>query len=506
MEENPIDAATPVPPLFPTIFSRFRLRYWVFLVLGVLIAIILFNGRHSTRSSLHSIAPALFSDTDCNEHGARIGRLCVCDLGWAGSSCKTPYDVTKPTGPVRERTILMVVEYFSPIDVERENSIYYTTLAAFLARHGYSLTVLVTGPPGNNFDQLQRLYKQKKIEVVRLTEFGMRFEGTERQSSSHRAMHWITTESALRGGPWEVIMMMGGKGIGYYTLLAQRQGLACIGSHMLVALDELTPVRKEQIQKGSKTALVVHEEALAADWMQQRSSEMADTVVAASKALLDYAIELGWRIPEHVYILPYLTVPVANDKNEIERADELIPARQTQVKEFVFVGGLGVTGGLGIFLNALDNILSRDQKAHRKLLRERQLKVTFYGWNDIANDEGDLTGEHYIEMRAYSWGNRIKWNVQTELHLKKLIRYLTEVGKGRVAIYPAAADSSSFFLHQALRAGVPIIASNLKSAQELVHIQDRRDVLFAANDTVALSKRMLDIFNNGGIIYIYCIV
>lgn len=392
----------------------------------------------------------------------------------------------------------MVVEHFSPVDLERDNAIYYTTLAGYLVRTGYTVSVLVVGPPSTNFEQLRRLYAGKKIELLRLPTWDLRFEGSKITGISHQTMRYIVEEAAARGGPWELLLMLGGRGVAYHTLLAQRQGLLCIGSHVVVGLDSLTPLRRGQLQRGSKTAIVPEHDALAADWMQQRATEMADTLVVSSKALLDYAVEMGWRVPEHVYILPYLTVPVANEKSEIERAEELIPARQTQVKEFVFVGPLGVVGGLGVMLNAVDNILSRDQKAHRKLLKDRQLRVTFYGWNDVANEEGDLTGEHYIEMRSYAWGNRVKYHVAHDMHLKKVIRYLTESGKGRVAVVPAVGDSSAFLLHQALRAGVPVLASNLKSAQELVHIQDRRDVLFAANDTVALAKRMLDVFNNGG--------
>ena len=392
----------------------------------------------------------------------------------------------------------MVVEFFSPVDVEHENAIYYSTMANFLARNSYQVEVLIVGPKATSFDKVKKIFAEKKVKLSQLPDLELRFENTKAAELSYRVMRYIHEASHSSRSTWEMIIFTGSKGIGYHTLSSQRQGLFCIGSHFVVIHDTLTPIRKAQLTKGSKQALVTDEEALAADYLQQKTVELADTIVVSSKAHLDAAMEQGWRIPDHVYILPYLTVPVANEKSEIERAEELIPARQTQAKEFVFVGALGTAGGLNVALNAIDNILSRDQKAHRKILKDRQLKVTFYGWNDVANDEGDLTGEHYIDMRAYAWGNRVKWNVNSELHLKKMIKYLTERSKGRIAIVSAIGDTSSFFLHQALRAGVPIIASNLKSAQEIVHIQDRRDVLFAANDTVALAKRIIDVLNNGG--------
>jgi len=243
------------------------------------------------------------------------------------------------------------------------------------------------------------------------------------------------------------------------------------------------------------------------EWMLQRSVELADTVITTSKSLLDSVLEQGWKVPDNVYVLPYLTVPVAaagsddsksSSNNIWERADELIPSRQAQVREFVFVGRLGSASGLNLFTSAIDNVLSRDQKAHRKYLKGRPLKVTFWGVNDLVGAEGDLTGEHHIELKAHGWSSRVKWSVRSQDgNMKRLIRYLTEPGKGRLAIVPSLMDSSSFFLQQALRAGVPIMASNVRSAQECVHIQDRREVLFATNDTVALARKMLDAWNNG---------
>jgi glycosyltransferase involved in cell wall biosynthesis len=131
-------------------------------------------------------------------------------------------------------------------------------------------------------------------------------------------------------------------------------------------------------------------------------------------------------------------------------------------------------------------------------LKGRPLKITFWGPNDLVGEDGELTGEHFIESRTFAWGNRVKHLVRSQdSNMKRLVRYLTEPGKGRIAIVPSLVDSSAFFVHQALRAGVPVMASNVRSVQEIVHIQDRREVLFAANDTVALARKMLDAWNNG---------
>lgn len=394
--------------------------------------------------------------------------------------------------------MLLVVDHFGPLDLEHENAVYYTTLATFMARQGFRVTVLQLEPPGPQWETLVALYKGKGVALTQLPRqrHPLKFGGSHEAEQAYRVYRYLVD---LDTG-FETVYFLSRQAAGFYALQSQRQGVVCFGSRFVVAIDGLTEVRKHQIRRGQKGVGLVHEASpIRQEWMMQRSVELADVVIASNKALLDAALDQGWRVPDNVYLLPYLTVPVANDKAEFERADELIPSRQAMVREFVYVGPLGTASGLVLFLNAVDNVLSRDAKAHRKYLKGRPLKVTFYGPNDLVNDEGDLSGEHYIEMRAFSWGSRVKWAVKSqEMNLKRLIRYLTEAGKGRVAVVPSLLDSAGFFVHQALRAGVPVMSSSLRCIQELVHVQDRRDILFAANDTVALARKMLDSWNNGG--------
>lgn len=409
-------------------------------------------------------------------------------------------------GAVQSKTVLLVVDHFGPLDMEHDNAIYYTTLAGFLSKAGYKVTILQTTPPGHQWEALKTLYKGRGIDLVSLPALGLGWENGPEVQRSYEVFRYLVDKP---GPAYELVFFLSPSGAGYYTMTNQRQGLVCLGSHFVVAIDGINEVRLEQYRKGlspkgiqaspESSLLVTDEPMLTREWMLQRSVEMADTVIATAKVLLDSALEQGWKVPDNVYLLPYLTVPVAASTSaEWERADELIPSRQSLVREFVFVGKLGTTSGLPLFVSAIDNVLSRDQKAHRKYLKGRPLKVTFWGPNDLVGEDGELTGEHFIESRAFAWGNRVKHLVRSQdSNMKRLVRYLTEPGKGRIAIVPSLVDSSAFFVHQALRAGVPVMASNVRSVQEIVHIQDRREVLFAANDTVALARKMLDAWNNG---------
>lgn len=451
-------------------------------------------------------------ESECGGHGIWLegGGGCICDLGWKGAGCQEVSQLHRP-GKVDPKTVLMVVDWFGPLDLEHENAIYYTTLAGFLAKSGYKVTVMQTRPVGPQWEALKKLYEGRGIRLMTVPNVAeLPFE----LGNDSKVSYWVFRYLADSPSVYEHVFLLSSSGSGFYTLQAQRQGQICLASHFVVGIDGLTEVRQEQVRKGwtgrpgqpEASQLVSDRGVLMREWMLQRSVELADTVITTSKALLDSVLEQGWKVPDNVYVLPYLTVPVAaagsdeskSGNNIWERADELIPSRQAQVREFVFVGRLGSASGLNLFTSAIDNVLSRDQKAHRKYLKGRPLKVTFWGVNDLVGSEGDLTGEHHIELKAHGWSSRVKWSVRSQDgNMKRLIRYLTEPGKGRLAIVPSLMDSSSFFLQQALRAGVPVMASNVRSAQECVHIQDRREVLFATNDTVALARKMLDAWNNG---------
>lgn len=451
-------------------------------------------------SKLRSLLKTASTVNDCNERGVwTASGGCYCDIAWQGPYCDHQLDILRPAGAVRLKNVLLVVEYFSPVDVGHENAIHYVTLASLLARSGHIIEVLVVGPKSMDFGRLQKLYAEKAIRLARLPDDELRFDNGEGSRTSYLVMRHILNESHRRKSVWEIIIFAGSRGVGHHTITSQRQGLLCIGSHLVIIHDTLTPLRRAQLVGGSQSALVSDRELLRMDYLQQRAIELADTVIFTSKAYLDAAMEQGWRVHEHVYVVPHLAPPVANEGSEVERAEELIPAKQTHVSEFVYIGPLDIVGGLNVFLNAIDDLLSRDQRAHKPVLRERQLEITFLGWSDVVNDEGDLAGKHYIDARAHDWGSRVRWSMSNEPHLKKMIKYLTEPGKGRIAIIPAIGDISPFFLHQALRAGVPVIASNLQSIQEIIHVQDHHDVLFSVNDTASMAKHMLDVLNHGGI-------
>ena len=441
---------------------------------------------------------------------------CFCNLGWRGSDCSIQDKSILLTSKAGQNSMLLVVDYFSPSDVDNANAIYHTALATFLKKNGYDVSVLVLNPPSNRFtfESIIKLFAAQGLKVLTLPEMGkIKFGVRPPVQTSYRLFRFLSQNKEKYG----TVIIASANGAAYYPLLAQRQGLACLPPNIYIYVEEPGPILIQSLTRPNYT--VVEPEILRLDFMQQKAFEMSSVVLFPNKIILDLVQEgSGWQIkPLSIsLIVPPLTLPVRtlpdgtdnhknspeeNEEGLLERADEMIASRQTLVREFVFVGKLGTAGGLHIFLSAIDSLLSRDAKSHKKLLKGVPIKLTFFGVNDVIDSEGDLTGENYIEAKAYNWGNRVKWAIAGgDKSLKRLIRYLGEAGKGRVAVVPALIESTCFFLHQALRTGIPVIASNLKSAQELVHLQDRRDVLFNVNDSSSLAKRLADIWVQGVVV------
>ena len=468
------------------------------------------NNNSSKKSPTQYISSLLKRGNSCQNGLLIRNGECFCNLGWKGSTCDTRDTSTLQSSKGPQNSYLLVVDHFSPSDVDAPNAIYHSSLATFLQKSGFSVTVLVLQPPSNKatFDGIVKLFAAQKITVTSLPSLGrLKFGVRPPVETSYRLFRYLADGK----DKWGSVIIASSTGAAYYPLLAAKQGLACLPAQIHLLVEEPGAVATSNILRPNHT--VVDPEVLRVDYLQQKSFELAPVVLVPNKPIHDLIVESGWTLgrSSSLFLVPPLTLPVkqqqldlkasSNNEELLERADEMIASRQTLVREFVFVGRLGASGGLHIFLNAIDSLLSRDAKSHRKLLKGIPLKVTFFGVNDVIDVEGDLTGEHYIEAKAYAWAGKVKWAIAGgDRSLKRIVKYITEPGKGRVAVVPAITESTSFFLHQALRAGVPVLASNLKCSQEIVHIQDRRDVLFTVNDSSSLAKRLADVWVHGAVI------
>jgi hypothetical protein len=158
--------------------------------------------------------------------------------------------------------------------------------------------VLYTGPVSgkHSFDYFQDIYAAKGIELVQLNqEEELKITSSPLATQSYRVYEFLATQQL------DIIHFPEWEGIGYYSLLAKYEGVSFVNTKMVVGLHGST--RWTLSAKGKIPTSITE---LEADYMEQRSVELADMVWAPSNYYARYTAEQGWKIPTEKFLMPYL--------------------------------------------------------------------------------------------------------------------------------------------------------------------------------------------------------
>ena len=278
-------------------------------------------------------------------------------------------------------------------------------------------------------------------------------------ASSYQVYQWLRNNDRFA-----VVHFHDGRGLGYYTLLAQKQRLSCLHAHVLVSYAADGPLAEEAAKTGFKGALVTDIDVLRRDFMLRRSVELAETAIVADAGLLNKARAAHWTLP------PSTTMVLADAPLHAAPAATTTGA----IKELVFLGDLNAASGLQVFMDAIDQLV---------LLGRTVLpsKITFVGQVDTMND---FASDELIEMRAFSWN--IRYTIQSSLAGQDVVDYVRS-GPGRLAVVPALHKSgASRLAHQLVLAGAPVIAAHEYGSESALPAS----VLFVGNSTAALVAQL----------------
>jgi glycosyltransferase involved in cell wall biosynthesis len=225
-------------------------------------------------------------------------------------------------------------------------------------------------------------------------------------------------------------------GLGYYSVLAKRAGLApfsaqlhCVLTH--ASKEWVCSINEQHIRSVSDLEVC---------GMERRSIELADVVIGPSRYLLREYDRYGWRLPKQSFHQP---LPIVHDP--LEPSDETIT-----VDELVFFGRLETRKGLWLFCEALDRISDR--------LGGKT--VTFLG---KTADTGISSGLQLLN-RSMKWPFRVR--LLTDYDRDEAIEYLKQGNK--LAVMPSLADNSPCVIHECIEAGVPFISTLGSGIEELV--------------------------------------
>jgi O-antigen biosynthesis protein len=337
----------------------------------------------------------------------------------------------------------------------------YTSLADALKRAGYDVTVLFLlgchPTDGNMIDWVEYYQKEKGIRLIPLPmAHEPRIHAAWASSVSYHTYAWLKAHQ----DDFDIIHFPECQGLGFYSLLAKRQGLAFRDITFVVSAHGPTFWVKEGSQDYIRNL-----GELEIDYMERVSISAADIVTSPSQYLLRWMQENGWELPERTYVAPYIL-----PQGLLSEAPAP-SARRSDIHEIVFFGRLEIRKGLKLFCDAIDELCA-DRASHK-------FEVTFLG------KETELYGRSsigYISDRSKAWN--VPWRIQSNKYQGAAIEYLR--GAGRLAVISSLSDNYPNTVLECVGAGVPLLASKVGGIPEIIHPSDLEKVSFEPTpDTLA---------------------
>ena len=348
----------------------------------------------------------------------------------------------------------------------------YTSLADALKRAGYDVTILFLlgchPTDGNMIDWVDYYRAEKGLRLIPLPmAHEPRIHAAWASSVSYHTYAWLKEHQH----DFDVIHFPECQGLGFYTLLAKRQGLAFPATTFVVSAHGPTFWVKEGSQDYIRNL-----GELEIDFMERTSVSAADVVVSPSHYLLGWMKQNGWELPEQTYVAPYVL-----PEGMLLAQNQAPGERKNDIREIVFFGRLEIRKGLKLFCDALDE-LSGDSGV-------RDFEVTFLG------KETQLYGRSsigYISDRSKAW--KFPWRIVSNKYQSAAIEYLK--GAGRLALVSSLADNFPNTVLECVGAGVPLLASNVGGIPEIIDPADRKDVCFEPRPDI-LAQRIRGALENG---------
>ncbi|KAI9347615.1 hypothetical protein BDR26DRAFT_47834 [Obelidium mucronatum] len=404
----------------------------------------------------------------CSGHGVKVyGDKCLCDLGYIGNDCsnQSPKNIDTP----KPETICLVIDTFgslgSSIDgLGQANS----ELALSLAKAGYSVTILYIGQQNPQFPSVANTYANKGVFVTRLPQTGLDYGDNQIESTSYSVYQFIL-QSASK---FSHVYFSSSTGSGYYTLLAQSQGLLCSNTVFINGMDTLPVEINARINSGDADVMVTDKTDLKLDYFMKKSAELADINVLSSNAIFNEILAANWAInKENTHVL-----------NKPAPKYSLTKATSESVQELVFVGSMTNAGGLKVFCDAIDSLIQE--------IQAEKIKITFVGSSGRIND---MKSEEYIELRSLNWDAfEVAWSIRVVDDLEEIAKYAS--GKGRLAVYPALNDPVGTLAQTLIQSKIPIVLSGNSAAKEILAASDKLSIVVDA-DGVSFAAKIKTILN-----------
>lgn len=282
----------------------------------------------------------------------------------------------------------------------------YYALAELLARSGNKVTVLYTRdkpPTTGSFNDWVKHYAAQGIELKALPPSEKRVTNPKLQVTSAQVYKY------LKLNHFDIVHFPDFEGLGFYTTLAKRVGLAFQDTILVAGLHGPT----RWVLDANEGRIPSHESELEVDWMERMSVENADVVWTPSNVLASWLSQQGWNFTRGVHLLPLPPGP------EVRGIHESV---HVKAKELVFFGRLEKRKGLMLFCDSIDLLASMDS------IKE-SLTITFLGTNGFVDGHDSM---EYIQGRSEAWPFKTK--VISNMTREAALEYLMQRKAGRIPV------------------------------------------------------------------------
>ena len=349
----------------------------------------------------------------------------------------------------------------------------YTSLADALVRANYDVTVLFLlgyHPTDGNMSEWIRHYRDNK--GIKLEPLPMPHTPTIHANwaagVSYHTYVWLKEHQH----DFDIIHFPECQGLGFYSMLAKRQGLAFAKSTFVIGTHG--PIL--WVKEGNQDYLRDLGE-LEIDHMERTCVAAADAVVSPSQYLLEWMERNNWEFPQETFVAPYIRPYGVTPTNPDP------PKKNHAVRELVFFGRLELRKGLKLFCDAIDYLCANGEN--------QDFEVSFLGKETQIYGRSSIG---YISDRSKKWN--VRWRLISNKFQAAAIEYLK--GDGRLAVIPSLGDNFPNTVLECVSAGIPLLASNIGGIPEVVAAEDRAAVCFEPRPDI-LADRIRDVLASGAI-------
>ncbi|BGP25204.1 proteophosphoglycan ppg4 [Rhodotorula toruloides] len=398
----------------------------------------------------------------------------------AGVSLASQVDPARRNKPIR---VLIVTSEFAGLHKNGGIGTAFSELAHALAAAGggrdFETSVLLA--------HLKGVFPVQKREQLReeLASKGISLLFVEKEPQPFYPQAW-TPVAAMRvwrylrsrDGSFDIVHFPDNTGIGYFASLGKLEGLALRETKLVVGLHGADVEWAAMLNKRYP----IDKYAVDLGVFEQRTAEWADTVVAPSEYILEYARQRGWKIPdEKALVIPNIvSVPAiapTPTRNNRQMRPSAVSPHVEPIRELVFFGRLEERKGVRLLVSVLESLYTAEPLSPAVASIE---KISFLG-----RDQTHLATRTSISTLIKGALDAIlqytnatfEYEFFTTYDRDEALAYLAD--PSRLALLPALADNSPSTVLECIAHDIRFLASDIGGIPELLHPEDRDRATFA---------------------------